>query len=300
MSIAKSSQRPPWMEKPSTISTILKFVIIAFVLFLVIYPFWTVIATSFATQADITRSGGLVLWPSRPTLDSYTVIFSGGVVTKALWVSVGVTVIGTASSLVCTAAMAYGLSRPGTFGHRPMLLVALLTMLFSAGIIPNFLVVKQLGLMNSYAALVVPVLVSAFNLVVMRNFFMGIPKELTDSARIDGAGDATILMRIVLPLSKAVIAVIALFYAVEYWNAFFNALLYLNETAKWPLSLILRAYVLQGQPATGASDSMAESLPPSEGIQMAVVVVSLIPILLVYPFLQRYFTKGVLTGAIKG
>jgi len=289
-----------WMEPPSVAGTVGKVIALAVILFLVIYPFWTVLATSFAGQDEITASGGLVVWPTRPTLDSYAMIFSGGVVTKALLVSVLVTVIGTCCSLGFTIAMAYGLSRPDSFGHRPILFTALFTMLFSAGIIPNFLLVKQLGLLNHYGALIIPVLISAFNLVVMRNFFMSLPAELLDSARVDGAGDLAILIKLVLPLSKAVIAVLALFYAVEYWNSFFSALLYLSDSGKWPLSLILRAYVLQGQPATGQADPMADSLPPQEGVQMAVVIIALIPILLVYPFLQRYFTKGVLTGAIKG
>lgn len=289
---------PPWMEPPSAFGQVIKYVVVAIVLFAVIYPFWTVVATSFASQGDITRSGGMVLVPLRPTLDAYAAIFAGGVVTRALIVSALVTVIGTLASVVVTVAMAYGLSRPNSLGHRPILMIALFTMLFAAGIIPNFLVVKQLGLLDSYAALVVPTLVSAFNLVVLRSFFMGIPQELIDSARVDGAGDVAILVRVILPLSKAVIAVVTLFYAVELWNSFFAALLYLNDTRMWPLSLILRSYVLQGQQL--ALDPSLDQLPPQEGVQMAVVVIALVPILLVYPFLQRYFTKGVLTGAVKG
>jgi putative aldouronate transport system permease protein len=144
------------------------------------------------------------------------------------------------------------------------------------------------------------VMISAFNLVVMRQFFMGIPQELLDSARIDGAGDFRILLMIVLPLSTAVIAVVALFYAVAYWNAFFNALLYLNDTAMWPLQLVLRTYVLQNASLPGATLSEEMGAPPAEAIRMAVLVVALVPILLLYPFLQRYFTKGVLSGAVKG
>lgn len=290
---------PLWMGKPSVPGLVLKYIVIAIILTLVIYPFWTVVATSFASQSDISAAGGMVIWPENPTLVSYATILKGGVVTKALLVSVGVTVVGTLCSLVASVAMAYGLSRPGSFGHRPILMITLLTMLFSAGIIPNFLVVKELGLLDSYAALIVPVMMNAFNIVVLRNFFMSIPQELIDSARIDGAGDFSILIRIVLPLSKAVVAVIALFEAVAYWNAFFNAMLYLNDVTKWPLALILRQYVLMGQPAAG-SDVPVEVMAPQDGVQMAVVVLAVVPILILYPFLQRYFTKGVLTGAVKG
>ena len=162
--------------------------------------------------------------------------------------------------------------------------------------------VKQLGLLNSYASLILPVALNAFNLVVMRQFFLEIPHELVDSAKIDGASELRILWSVVLPLSGAVVAVIALLYAVFYWNAFFQALLYLSDSSMWPLQLVLRQYVIQGSPLPGVTAYSAPggAPPPTQSIQMAVVVVATIPILLVYPFLQRYFTKGVLTGAIKG
>jgi ABC-type glycerol-3-phosphate transport system permease component len=181
-------------------------------------------------------------------------------------------------------------------------MLALLSLLFQPGIIPSYLVVKQLGLLNTYASLIVPVALNAFNLIVMRQFFMDIPQELIDSAKIDGAGELHILFRIVLPLSGAVLAVVALLYAVFYWNAFFQALLYLQDSAMWPLQLVLRQYVIQGSPLPGVTAYSAPggSPPPTQSIQMAVVVVATLPILLVYPFLQKYFTKGVLTGAIKG
>lgn len=293
------ARRPIWMEKPGPVENALKVIALVIIVALVIYPFWTVIATSLADRADIARQGGLVLIPANPSFDAYRILLDGGIVTKALAVSIGITVIGTAVNLVMTIAFAYALSRPSTVGHKPMLLLALFTMLFSAGIIPNFLLVKSLGMLNSYAALIVPGMISAFNFVVMRNFFMNIPDELIDSARIDGASDLRILVSIVLPLSKAVIAVMGLFYAVEHWNSFFGALIYLNDTSMWPLSLVLRSYVLQGQQATGVRETM-DALPPEQSVQMAVVVMALVPILLVYPFLQKYFAKGVLTGAVKG
>ncbi len=212
-----------------------------------------------------------------------------------------ITAVGTLLSLAVTTGLAYGLSRP-VVGRRPLLMLALLSLLFQPGIIPSYLVVKQLGLLNTYASLIVPVALNAFNLVVMRQFFMDIPQELIDSAKIDGAGELHILFRIVLPLSGAVLAVVALLYAVFYWNAFFQALLYLQDSAMWPLQLVLRQYVIQGSPLPGVTAYSAPggSPPPTQSIQMAVVVVATLPILLVYPFLQKYFTKGVLTGAIKG
>ena len=296
--VRKSDGRPPWMERPTRIGQTAKAIAVVVVVLAVAYPLVGVIGTSFASQTDIIKSSGLVLWPDHPTLDAYRTIFTGGVVTRALIVSVGITVLGTLASLLVTVGMAYGLSRRDVTGSRFILMTALFTMLFNAGIIPNFLLVKGLGLYDTYAALVMPTLVSAFNLVVLRSFFMNLPDELYDAAKVDGAGDFRILVRIVLPLSKAVLAVISLFYAVTYWNAFFNSLLYLNDSDKWPLPMVLRTYVLQGQSLNAAS--AGEVLAPQQAVQMAVLVIAVVPILCVYPFLQRYFTKGVLTGAVKG
>lgn len=294
----KSDGRPPWMERPTRLGQTAKAVAVVVVVLAVAYPLVGVIGTSFASQTDIIKSSGLVLWPDHPTLDAYRTIFTGGVVSRALIVSVGITVFGTLASLLVTVGMAYGLSRREVTGSRFILMTALFTMLFNAGIIPNFLLVKGLGLYDTYAALVMPTLVSAFNLVVLRSFFMNLPEELYDAAKVDGAGDFRILVRIVLPLSKAVLAVISLFYAVTYWNAFFNSLLYLNDSDKWPLPMVLRTYVLQGQSLDSAASG--EALAPQQAVQMAVLVIAVVPILCVYPFLQRYFTKGVLTGAVKG
>lgn len=286
------------MEKQSRIGVAAKALVIALIAVVMLYPFLSVVATSVADNNDVARHGGLVLWPAHPTLAAYKLIFRGGVVTHALLISAGVTVVGTLLSLAVTTGMAYGLSRRDIVGGRFILMLVLFTMLFNPGIIPNFLVVKQLGLLNTFSSLILPTLVSAFNLVVLRSFFMNLPDELYDAARIDGAGDLRVLVQIVLPLSKGVLAVVGLFYAVSYWNAFFNAMLYLNDTDKWPLSMVLRQYVLLGHPAGG--EGAAEVQIPAGAIQMAVVITALVPILLVYPFLQRYFTKGVLTGAIKG
>jgi ABC-type glycerol-3-phosphate transport system permease component len=291
-------ERPAWLERETIFERVVKICVFAVVLFAVIYPFLSVLATSLASEPDVIKNGGLVIWPEHPTLQAYRTIFAGGVVTRAITVSVAITVIGTILSLAVTVGMAYGLSRR-IFMGRFFLLLALTTLLFTPGIIPNYLAVKTYGLLNTYASLILPVLVSAFNLVVLRQFFMNIPGELIDSAKIDGANDWDILVRIVLPLSKAVVAVVALFYAVSYWNDFFTALLYLNDSSMWPLQLVLRLYVVQGAPLPSAGDVL-ENAPPLQSIQMAVVVVAMIPILCVYPFLQKYFTRGVLSGAIKG
>lgn len=295
----RANDRPVWMEEPSPAGRLGKGVTLVIVVLLVVFPFLIVISSSLSGQAELTRNGGFVLIPTQPTLDAYRAVLSGGIVSRAVLVSVGVTVVGTVLSLIVTVLTAYALSRRGTFAQRPLLAVVLLTFLFTPGIIPSYLLVKQVGLLDSYASLILPTAISAFNVVIIRGFFMGLPQELIDSARIDGASEWQTLTRIVLPLSKAVIAVVGLFYAVAYWNSFFSALLYLDDASKWPLQLVLRAYVLQGSPLTGL-DSGGGPPPPQQAVQMAVVVIAVIPIVCVYPFLQRHFTKGVLTGAVKG
>jgi putative aldouronate transport system permease protein len=241
-----------------------------------------------------------VVWPDHITFAAYRQVLSGGVVTRATVVSIFVTVVGTALSLLCTVTLAYALARPGVFGGKPVLVLVLFTFLFPPGIIPGYLVVQNVGLLNSYWALILPVLVNAFNLVVMRGFFQGIPTELYEAARLDGAGDIRILVRIVLPLSKAVVAVVGLFYAVSYWNSFFNAILYLNDSAKWPVQAVLQQYVTQGAQLADASVAEQATRNAPHSVQMAVVVLALLPIVCVYPFIQRHFVKGVMTGAIKG
>ncbi|MEN3608535.1 carbohydrate ABC transporter permease [Plantactinospora sp. ZYX-F-223] len=279
----------------------LKGVVLAVCCAAVVVPFLGIVSTSLATHEQITRDGGFVLVPDEVSFAAYAAILSGGVVTRATLVSLFVTVAGTALSMATTILLAYGLSRPRSVAHRPLLMVVLFALLFTPGIIPSYLVVKSLGLLDSYWALILPVAVNAFNVIILRAFFMDLPREVIDSARIDGAGDAAILFRIVLPLSKAVLAVIGLFYAVAYWNAFFSALLYLNDTAKWPLQLVLRTYVVnQTQLGVDQLGSAGAALPPQEAIQMAILVLSIVPVLVVYPFVQRHFTKGVLIGAVKG
>lgn len=292
------TQRPIWMEKPSPLTQAAKGVVIAFIVLVMLFPFVHVVATSFAAP-NAANAGGLL--PTSFSLDAYRTILTGNdVIVRALLVSIGVTVIGTAASVFFTIITAYGLSRTRDVpGARVALFLVIGTMLFTPGIIPVYLLVKSVGLIDSYPALILPTMIAAFNLVVLRNFFMDIPTELIESARIDGASDPRILFRLVVPLSKAVIAVISLFYAVGYWNSFFTAMLYLNDSTKWPIAQVLNSYVIQGSSIARLTDPTMTP-PPPQTIQMAVVVLATVPILLLYPFAQRHFTKFTLTGAIKG
>lgn len=295
-----SRRRPVWIEDPNVATKISKVIILGLVVAVMIFPFIYVFIVSISSQQDIVGND-ISLIPRHPTLQSYITIFEGGVVTRALEVSVGITLIGTLVSMVMTTTLAFGLSRTGHVpGSKAVLFIVLGTLFFNAGIIPNYLLVRYLGLINTYQSLILPGMITAFNLVVVRQFFMNVPDDLTDAALIDGANPLQIFVRITLPLSKAVLAVVALFYGVGLWSNYFNALIYLNNTAMWPIQLVLREYVLQGSALTNGAQVGNQPPPPAETIQMAVVIIATVPIVLVYPFLQRYFTQGVLSGAIKG
>lgn len=299
-----SSPHPPWEEKLSIAGQLGKGSVLGIVVLAVLFPMWSVLVTSLSSRETINAAGGMVVVPKGIDLSAYVTIFSGGQVARAVWVSVVVTASGTLFSLLLTVLAAYGLSRPGSVAHRHLLFYFLLTFLIYPGLVPSYLVVTGLGLKDSLWALVVPTAFSVFNLVVIRSFFMSIPAELIDSAHIDGATEWQILTRIVLPLSKAVIAVVGLFYAVGYWNAYFNAVLYIDDNDKWPIQRVLQSYVLAGQSPHLSGGAVhipgVTAYPPTLAIKMAVVVVTVIPALLVYPFVQRHFTKGMIVGAVKG
>ncbi|MEV4833103.1 carbohydrate ABC transporter permease [Nonomuraea sp. NPDC049486] len=298
----KPSGLAAWEEPPSPAGRVGKGAVLTVIVLAVLLPLYTIVLTSLSSKATVNRVGGLVLIPEGITFDAYIQIFSDTVVRRAVLVATGVTVVGTAISLGVSILGAYSLARPGSFLHRPLLFAVLLMFVFFPGLIPVYLMVSGLGLKDTYWSLILPTAVSAFNVVVMRAFFMNIPGEIMDSARIDGAGEFRILWRIVLPMSKAVTAVVGLFYAVGYWNAWFNAMLYLEDTRKWPLALVLRQYVVDSNPLPTATVGVtgAGDMPPTLAIKMAIVVVAVVPALVIYPFVQRHFTKGVLIGAVKG
>jgi putative aldouronate transport system permease protein len=292
--------RPAWEEPPSAAGQVARGTVLTGVVLAVLIPLWVVLVTSLASRETINEAGGLVIVPREIDFSAYRAIFSGGLVTQALWISTVITVLGTTVSLTLTVLAAYGLSRPGSVGHRGLLFYFLLTFLIYPGMVPSYLVVTGLGLKNSIWSLILPTAISVFNLVVIRAFFQNIPAELMDSARIDGAGEFRILARIVLPLSRAVVAVVGLFYAVGYWNVWFNALLYIDDNAKFPIQRVLQSFILAGQSPNTSGMAIGVSMPPTLAIKMAVVVVTVAPIVLVYPFVQRHFVKGVIIGAVKG
>ena len=302
----RRSSRPLWQEPPTRAGQAAKGGTLLVILALVVVPLYTVVLTSFSTQGAINIAGGLVIWPHGLTFSAYQEIISGGVVGRALVISLVITTVGTAFSMLVTILAAYGLSRAHSFGHRTMLMIMLITMFFNGGIIPLFLVVSALGGYDQYWALILPSAVSVFNIIVMRAFFTNTASDIIESARIDGAGDWTILRRIVLPMSKAVTAVIALFYAVGYWNSWFNVLLFMPaDSVRWPLQMVMYDYVTEGMTmpgsgTTGIGQYVGNQQIAPLSLQMAVVALTVVPVLIAYPFVQKHFTKGVLLGAIKG
>lgn len=271
---------------------------------LMLFPFYYMIVISFSSYDDYMRDG-VVLWPKRWVLDAYQTIFDSKPFVRSIGSTVFVTVVGTLVDLIMTSSMAYALSRDIP-GRKFFNLMVVFTFLFSGGMIPTYLVIKSTGLIDTYWSLIIPGCISAFNLIIIRQFFRSIPSELNDAALIDGASELKIFVSIVLPLSKPALAAFGLFYAVGHWNTFFDAILYLNDSTKWTLQVVLRQLVIMGDVSStlhqSAEAQMAQNANPTppETIGMAAVLVATVPILLLYPFLQKHFAKGVMLGSVKG
>lgn len=265
---------------------------------LCLFPFYYVFAVSFATPHEY-RAGGLLLFPKTWTLDSYKYLLSTNAFIRATGVSTFLAIVGTLLSLVITSMLSYGLSRRRLKGRRVFMILILLTTLFNPGIIPGYLVVKELGMMNSLWSLIIPVLTSGWYVLLMKGFFDSVPVSLDEAARIDGCNDMTVWLRIILPLSLPSLAAFGLFYAVAYWNTFFSAVLFINEPEKWPLQILLQNMLIDSSTSMGVTSEAVLQDIPSQTKKMAAVILSTIPILLVYPFLQKHFAKGAMVGSVK-
>lgn len=278
-------------------------IVLSIVAIITLFPLYYVFVVSFTDPAEYIQKQGYILFPHKWTLDSYKYLLSTSAFQNATITSGFLATVGTALSLVVTAALAYGLSRKRLQGRRLIMLLILITLLFSPGLIPPYLLVRDLGLINSIWSLILPVLTSGWYVILMKSFFDSIPVELEESAIIDGSTDIGVFFRIVLPLSLPALAAFGLFYAVAYWNTFFSAVLYINDHAKWPLQLVLRNMLIDSSTQAGgsaAAEMMAEQSIPTETLKMAAVVIATFPILCVYPFLQKHFAKGVMLGSVKG
>ena len=288
------------------IMDVVVYVILTVLSILMVIPFIYVIAASFSDEVFMAKTP-MFLLPMKFTssgienhfsVDAYATVFTGETskqVIRSLFVSIGVTVIGTFINLFFTATMAYGLSRKDLIGKKFMLNIVLFTMVFGGGMIPTFLLVRNLGMYDTYASLIIPGAISAYNMLIVRNFFIELPAGLEEAASIDGCTDIGIFVKIALPLSLPCLATFGLFYAVGHWNGYMTALLYLNDSKKYPFQLVLRNIITQT-----AQDQIEGQELPEETLKMAVIVIGTVPILCVYPFLQKHFAAGVMVGAIKG
>lgn len=267
-----------------------------------ILPVINVFATAFSS-AQAVESGKVGLWPVEFSMESFLLLLEGTMAVRATWNSVVITVVGTIICMVMTVLAAYPLSKPYFVGNTFFTKMIVFTMLFSGGMIPTYIVVQKLGLIDSYWALWLPAAINTYNMIVMRTFFNNIPTELEEAAIIDGCGELRLLARIYLPLSKPVLATLTLFYGVSHWNTFMNAMLYINDPEKQNLSVLVQQMiksmnVLNTELATANPQDLQAIT--SSGLRAAGVVVMVIPMLIIYPFLQKYFVKGMMLGAVKG
>jgi putative aldouronate transport system permease protein len=262
-------------------------------------PFLNVVCISLEPEYLALDPDRLHLIPKVWSLDAYRMVLQNSMILRSLGNSLFITIVGSLLGVLLTAMFGYGLSFEQIFGHKVISFFLLFTMMFSGGIIPSYLLISKLGLIDSLWSLILPGMMTAYNVILMKTFFQSLPISLTESATLDGATEVQVFFRIILPLSKAILATIVLFYAVMFWNDFFNGIMYINDRTKKPLQVVLREILLLATADSGSSN-VDSSLDLGMNVQMAVAIVSMIPIICVYPFLQKYFTKGVLIGAVKG
>jgi putative aldouronate transport system permease protein len=266
-----------------------------------LYPIYYVTMASLSDGSSLMGHKGFLWWPLGFNVQAYGSVFSNPMIIKGYGNTLFVVVVGVLINLLLTSFGAYALSRRSLRYRKPLMLFIVFTMFFSGGLIPFYFTVKGVGLDNTLWALIIPQAVSAFNLILMRTAFEAIPDSLEESAKIDGANDMVVLFRIILPLSMPVVAVMMLYYGVAHWNSWFNALIFLQDRSLYPLQLVLREILLQGEASSMASGASADdAVTLSVTLKYATIMVATVPILLVYPFLQKYFVKGALVGAIKG
>ncbi|NQX60029.1 carbohydrate ABC transporter permease [Paenibacillus qinlingensis] len=261
-----------------------------------LFPLLYVLSVSLTPFSELLKNGGFVIIPKSITFLAYKELFSMPRIPDAFRVTLFITVVGTIVNMILTVLLAYPLSRKKLPGRSFFLLMIVFTMLFSGGIIPSYLTVKYLGLLNSVWAMIIPGAIWSFNVLIVKSFVESLPEELIESAHIDGAKELKILMKIIVPLSMPVIMTVSLFYMVGHWNEFFQAILYVTPIKLQPLQIVVRSILLQSNQAF----ENPEVTLPSATLQMAVVIFASAPIIMVYPFIQKYFTKGMMLGAIKG
>ena len=278
-------------------------IILTLFFIIVLYPCIYVISASFSS-GDAVQAGKVVLWPVDLSIEGYKTVFN----TSDVWIgfrnSLFYTIVGTSINIVMTVITAYSLARPDVTGRNGIMLLFTLTMFFNGGMIPTYMVIRSLGMLDTIWCLIIPGAICAYNLIVARTFIQNtIPLELLEAAKIDGCSYIKYMLKVVIPLSKAVIAVLVLFYGVGHWNSYFNAMIYLHTPDLYPLTLFLREILLMEQidPSTISDPELQAQMAKAAGvIKYALIVVSMVPVMLIYPFIQKYFVKGVMIGSIKG
>lgn len=266
-----------------------------------LYPFWHVAMAAMSTPMEVMQSKGLILWPRTLDFAAYRTVLANPNIATGYANTLFYLVVGTALNIVFTTILAYGLSRRGVLLSGFFMKLILFTMFFSGGLIPSYMLIKRLNMIGTVWSLLLPGLISTYNLIIMRTSFQSLPESLEESARIDGANDLQIMLRIVIPLSMSTIAVMILYYGVGHWNAWFNASLYLTKRSMYPLQLILREILVVNSLDSMTTGTAVQDKSSVEAtIKYATIMVATVPILCIYPFLQKYFVKGVMIGAIKG
>ncbi|MFP4974033.1 carbohydrate ABC transporter permease [Paenibacillus sp. CN-4] len=288
------------------VMTSIIYVLLAILAFAAFYPFWNAAVISFNNGTDTMR-GGVTFWPRQFSLENYKVVFEDSRLVNGFIISILRTVVGTLASIAATAIFAYGMSKSELIGRKPYMVMCIITMYFSGGLIPSFLLIRELGMFNTFWVMVIPGLISVWNMIIFRTFFKGIPAGLEESARIDGCSNWGVLFKIVLPLSGPVLATLSLFTAVYHWNDWFTPSIYISNTDLMPiqtkLQQILNSNIMSEQmaqldaAAQGRMNKMRAVTTKS--LSMATMMVATLPILCVYPFLQKYFVKGVMVGSLK-
>lgn len=274
----------------------LNFLVLGGLALITVLPLFYVLAGSFATESEI-ATRPFFLWPEKFVTSTYEYMFANDTMLRALLTTVVVTAVGTLLQVTLTFTMAYPLSKRYLPGRTLVLNLVIFTLVFGGGIVPTYLVVRDLGLLDSYWALILPLAINPFYLIIVKSFFQELPQALEEAARIDGCNEIGVFFKIVLPLSKPIIATFSLFYAVAIWNDYMSPLLYINDNSKWTLQVLVRQ--LTSPDAANSISALENVFFPAEGLKFAVVVVATLPILLFYPFLQKHFAKGVLIGSVK-
>ncbi|WP_240420037.1 carbohydrate ABC transporter permease [Paenibacillus periandrae] len=287
-------------QKSMTVGDWLNYSLLGLIAIVSLFPFLYVLSLSLTDPSTYTPLKFYLL-PDKWSLASYAYILTTDSFGNSLKSTAFITVAGTVLNIIITFTMAYGLTKKWVMGRNFFLGTVIFTLFFNAGIIPNYILVKEMGLLNSYWSLIWPSLTSAWSLIVVKSFMESIHPELEDSAKIDGCTDIDVFLRIIIPLSLPAIAAFTLFFAVQHWNTYFNALIYISDTKKWTLQVLIKQLVIEADASgVGQQGSSDEVLVPQETIRMASIVLAMLPILVVYPFLQKYFAKGVMLGSVKG